>query len=117
MQVVAETEDWRRVVDPDGETTWMHRSILSGRRSAFTTDETVLRARAELDAPVEAIADAGIVLFLERCRTGWCRVEAQGYRGWVETGTLWGLYEEERAEARNGSAALSASLTRDTALR
>lgn len=117
MQVIAETEEWRRVVDPDGETTWMHRSILSGRRSAYTTDETVLRARAETDAPIEAVAEAGIVLSLERCRTGWCRVEAQGYRGWVETQTLWGLYEEERAEPANGSAALSASLTRDTALR
>jgi len=117
MQVVAETEEWRRVTDPDGETTWMHRSILSGRRSAYTLEETVLRARAEEDAPIEAVAEAGIVLFLERCRTGWCRVEAQGYRGWVETGTLWGLYPEEQGDNGNGSAALSGSLPRDTALR
>lgn len=117
MQVIAETEEWRRVVDPEGETTWMHRSILSGRRSAFTIDETILRARAEADAPIEAVAEAGIVLSLERCRTGWCRVEAQGYRGWVETATLWGLYEDERDDAPNSSGALSASLTRDTALR
>ncbi len=117
MQVIAETEEWRRVVDPEGETTWMHRSILSGRRSAFTADETILRARAEADAPIEAVAEPGIVLFLERCRTGWCRVEAQGYRGWVETHTLWGLYLDEQGESGNGSAALSGSLPRDTALR
>jgi uncharacterized protein YraI len=60
------------------------------------------------------------VLSLERCRTGWCRVEAQGHRGWVQTHTLWGVYPDERdpAEATpaDGSPALSASRAHDTAL-
>jgi SH3-like domain-containing protein len=33
VEVIAETPDWRRVRDPDGEVTWMHRSIQSGRRN------------------------------------------------------------------------------------
>ena len=121
MEVIAETQDWRRVRDPEGEVTWMHRSILSGRRSVVTTEETELRARAEDDAPLEAIADAGVVLSLERCRSGWCRVEGQGYRGWVDASHLWGVYSEERGDDHaadaNGIPNLSATLTRDTALR
>lgn len=121
MQVIAETENWRRVRDPEGEVTWMHRSILSGRRAAMTVEETVLRARAEDDAPIEAVADAGVILELDRCRTGWCRAEAGGYRGWVSTEGLWGVYPEERSSEgqadADGSPALSASLPRDTALR
>ena len=121
MQVIAETENWRRVRDPQGEVTWMHRSILSGRRAAVTREETVLRARAEDDSPIEAIAEPGVILELDRCRTGWCRAEAGGYRGWVSTDGLWGVYQEELStEGHNegdGSPALSASLARDTALR
>jgi len=120
MEVIAETPDWRRVRDPDGEVTWMHRSILSGRRSVWTRDETALHARDNDDSPVEAIAEPGVVLSLERCRTGWCRVEAQGYRGWARTGTLWGVYPEERSGGESGtgdgSAALSTTRPRDTAL-
>jgi SH3-like domain-containing protein len=121
MEVIAETPNWRRVRDPHGEVTWMHRRVLSGRRSVVTIEETVLRARADLDSAQEAIADAGVVLTLERCRAGWCRVEAQGFRGWAQALTLWGVYGDEQdassSHDTDGSAALSASLPRDTALR
>lgn len=121
MEVVAETPDWRRVRDPGGEVTWMHRSILSGRRSVYTIEETPLHARDNADSPVEAIAEPGVILSLERCRTGWCRVEAQGYRGWARTSTLWGVYPEERggeeAASGDGNPVLSTSPAHDTALR
>lgn len=120
MEVIAETPEWRRVRDPGGEVTWMHRSILSGRRSVYTLEDTPLYARDSETSSVEAIADPGVVLSLERCRTGWCRVEAQGYRGWARTGTLWGVYPHEldgsEAETGDGSAALSTTHPRDTAL-
>ena len=120
VEVIAETPEWRRVRDPGGEVTWMHRSILSGRRSVWTLDDTPLYARDRTGSSVEAIAGPGVVLSLERCRTGWCRVEAQGHRGWVETGTLWGVYPHELGAedgaTDDGSAALSTALARDTAL-
>tara|TARA_R110000868_G_scaffold13584_2_gene63179 strand:+ start:20981 stop:21541 length:561 start_codon:yes stop_codon:yes gene_type:complete len=121
MEVIAETPDWRRVRDPEGEVTWMHRSILSGRRSVITLEETPLRARAEIEAPAEAVAEAGVILMLERCRTGWCRVEAQGYRGWARADALWGVYASEQGDdnpvENDGNPALSGSSARDTALR
>ena len=120
MEVIAETPDWRRVRDPQGEVTWMHRSILSGRRSVYTLEETPLHARDSEGAAVEAVAEPGVVLSLERCRTGWCRVQAQGYRGWVQTHTLWGVYPDEldagSEGSDDGSAALSTALAHDTAL-
>jgi SH3-like domain-containing protein len=121
MEIIAETPSWRRVRDPEGVLTWMHKSLLSGRRSAVARQEAPLYARADLDAPQKAIADIGAVLSLERCRVGWCRVEAQGFRGWVQTHLLWGVYqnelEEDFRDEVDGSGNLSASLPRDTALR
>ncbi|TGY89169.1 hypothetical protein E5163_08585 [Marinicauda algicola] len=96
LEVVAETADWRRVRDPDGEETWMHRRVLSGRRSVRLLEAAVLRARPEPDAVIEAEAEPGAVLWLERCRAGWCRLEADGRRGWVPAASLWGVYAPER---------------------
>ena len=120
MEVIAETPDWRRVRDPEGEVTWMHRSILSGRRSVYTLEETTLHARDSDSSPIEAVAEPGVILSLERCRTGWCRVEAQGFRGWVRPHTLWGVYPQEldgeTGDDSDGNPALSPSVAHDTAL-
>lgn len=99
VQVVAETEDWRQVRDPEGETVWMHRRTLSGRRAVRALDQTALRARPEADAVEEATAEPGAVLWLERCRLGWCRVEADDLRGWAEAKALWGVYPHETGRA------------------
>lgn len=120
MEVIAETPDWRRVRDPEGEVTWMHRSILSGRRSVYTLEETTLHARDSDSSPIEAVAEAGVILSLERCRTGWCRVEGQGFRGWVRPHTLWGVYQQEldtgTGDETDGNPALSRPVAHDTAL-
>ena len=91
LRVTAEAPDWRRVEDPDGEVTWMHHSLLSGRRTVFVHEEIELRIRPDTEANIEAVAEAGAILELERCADGWCRLEAQGHHGWVEADTVWGL--------------------------
>jgi SH3-like domain-containing protein len=89
------------VRDPDGETTWMHRRTLSGRRAARALETVALRARPDPEAPVEGRAEEGAILWLERCRAGWCRLEAGGVRGWAAADALWGVYAWE---ARGGDA-------------
>jgi SH3-like domain-containing protein len=91
LRVTAEAPDWRRVEDPDGEVTWMHHSLLSGRRTVYAPGEIALHIRPDADSDIEAIADAGAILELERCAGGWCRLEAQGLHGWVEANAVWGL--------------------------
>jgi len=96
MQVVAETADWRRVRDPDGEEVWMHRRTLTGRRAVWTESETRLRARPDSESALIALVQPGAVLWLERCRQGWCRLESDNRRGWAPAAAFWGVYAEER---------------------
>ncbi|MEO1039181.1 MAG: SH3 domain-containing protein [Pseudomonadota bacterium] len=96
VEVIAETADWRQVRDIDGEETWMHRRTLSGRRAVSAIEEVFLQARPEADGAEEARVEAGAILWLERCRQGWCRLEAEGRRGWAPAGMFWGVYPWER---------------------
>jgi SH3-like domain-containing protein len=93
--IVAETPLWRRVEDPDGAQVWMHHALLTGRRSVIARTETDLRARADRDAALIARIETGAILSLERCRAGWCRLSADGRRGWAEAGAFWGVYADE----------------------
>jgi len=95
VQVVAETPDWRRVRDPDGAEVWMHRRLLSGRRAVRALAPADMLARPETDSALIARVESSAVLWLERCRAGWCRVEAGGRRGWVPAQGLWGVYADE----------------------
>jgi len=99
VQVVAETENWRRVMDPDGDLAWMHKRVLDGERAVIAMRDTPLRVRAGRDAEIEALAEAGAVLTLKHCEDGWCRVEAGGHAGWASAADLWGLNSDERATA------------------
>ncbi|WP_421789477.1 SH3 domain-containing protein [Hyphobacterium sp.] len=70
LRVTAEAPGWRRVEDPDGEVTWMHQSLLSGRRTVYIPVGTELRIRPDEEANIEAIVEPGAILDLERCAEG-----------------------------------------------
>lgn len=100
MQVVAETENWRRVRDPEGELVWVHRRVLDGRRTALAMADTLLLARPGDGADVRAVAAPGVILTIRGCRGDWRRVTAGDYTGWTLGETLWGAgCEEEGSEA------------------
>jgi len=120
LRITAEAPGWRRVEDPDGEVTWMHQSLLSGRRTVFIPGDVELHIRPDDDANIEALAEAGSILDLERCADGWCRFEAQGHHGWARAGAVWGIMASDLglSEADTDSlASLSASPPHDTAER
>jgi SH3-like domain-containing protein len=92
LQVVAEFENWRRVVDQDGAGGWVHYTLLSGVRTVLVEEDmTALHSGPEADAPVSAYAEAGVIARLGECVPDWCRISADGNRGWAETAALWGV--------------------------
>lgn len=98
LQVVGEFSNWRRVADRDGAGGWVHYTLLSGVRTVIVDqDMTALRSRPDPESPVSAYAEAGVIARLGECRHGWCRVNADGQRGWVEAAALWGVAPEDMA--------------------
>lgn len=90
--VTAEYGHWRRVVDREGVGGWIHYALLSGTRTVVVdADKVALRDRPLPDSPVRAYAEQGVIARLGDCEAGWCRISADGYRGWVPADTLWGL--------------------------
>ena len=99
VEIVAEYEQWRRVRDVDGSEGWVHKSLLSGRRSILVTGgvRTLYRRPDAASAP-ELRAEPGVVGRLVACDGGWCRVEIAGARGWLPRAHLWGVYADEVVE-------------------
>jgi SH3-like domain-containing protein len=100
VEITAEFENWRRIRDSEGSEGWVYHSLLSGRRTAVVTAKikdslTPLYDTADATSAVAARLEAGVVTNVKRCASGWCRVNGNGFDGWIEQQRLWGVYPDE----------------------
>jgi SH3-like domain-containing protein len=93
VQVVEESELWRRVIDPDGETGWAHSSVLSIQRTVMVLGPDIrdLRRTAGLEGRVVARLEPGVIAEFDRCDGEWCRIEVAGEVGWIPRTSIWGV--------------------------
>lgn len=109
VEILREFEHWRLIRDREGAEGWVHKAMLSGRRTALikgrpsqgnapsAASQEVLALLREPDAqsPVAARAKAGAQARLLSCRDAWCRIEIGGYKGYIARQSLWGVYPDE----------------------
>lgn len=95
LQIVAETRDWRRVCDGDGQLAWVHKRAIDGRRNVMnlTGAPVPVQDKAKVGAATEAYLAPGAIAELDQCRDDWCRLETTGLKGWAPAGQLWGTAE------------------------
>ena len=93
VQVVAETEEWRRVCVPEGGAVWVHKSMVDGRRMVRSPAGAPLPllSRPQTGARRTALMNPSAMASLDRCERGWCSINAGGARGWVAERGLWGV--------------------------
>ena len=92
VRVVAEVDQWRRVIDSTGTVGWVHQQMLSARRHGVVTGEIrTLRRDPSPAAVAVARLEPGVIGRLLECREGWCRMEAGGFRGWIARDDIWGV--------------------------
>lgn len=92
VQVVAETTEWRKICDPEGGVAWVHRSVVSSRRSAFNASdaEIPIRSAPSETASLRARLTPNAVVAMEDCEDGWCEVRVRRMHGFVRQRDVFG---------------------------
>ena len=97
LMITAEFDAWRKVCDWHGGVGWVHRSMLSGKRTVITTaSEVILRRKPSLKAPAVARTQSGVIARVISCKGKWCRIQAGGISGWGQRSALWGTLFNEK---------------------
>lgn len=101
VEVIAESDNWRRVRDSEGADGWVFHSLLSARRTVlvapwakgeervplYSSKSTSSRAVAELQS--------GVLGNIVTCDGSWCELSVDDYSGYAQQDQLWGVYRGE----------------------
>lgn len=101
VEITAEFDNWRRIRDSEGSEGWVWHSLLSGRRTGLVAPwakeaALPLRVRASSTERATARLEPKVLVEVRRCDGQWCRVEGDGFDGFIEQERLWGVYPGER---------------------
>jgi SH3-like domain-containing protein len=105
VEVLEEVDGWCKVREAGGTEGWVHKGLLSGRRTALVlpweikdgqqAPSATLREDDRESARPIAQVEAGVLAGIIACEGGWCRVSVGNYRGYIERSKLWGTYPNE----------------------
>jgi SH3-like domain-containing protein len=96
VQVLASYEVWRKVQDFEGAQGWVHKLMLSDRRTVIVTGAVRnLHGDPNPDSAVIARVEPGVVAVVAKCDPVWCEVSAGDYKGWLKQDEVWGLLPGE----------------------
>jgi len=102
VEVIAEFEQWRKIRDWQGTEGWVHETFLSAKRTAVVIGQRRrLRADPDDGSPALALLEPDVVGRLVSCphaQRNYCKLEVEGYQGWLRRDEFWGVYPNEFIE-------------------
>jgi len=101
LEIIAEYKTWRKVSDWEGTQGWVHQTMLSAKRSFIVTSATqTIIAKPERGARAVVRVQSGVSGRLIACPadTVMCRVNVEGFKGWLPRADFWGAIKGETFE-------------------
>lgn len=100
VEIVAEFELWRKIKDWKGSESWVHKSMLIGKRSVklITPGESNIYNEPDYNSKVIARAEEEVVGLVKKCPAGrdFCLINFDNsIEGWVPKSNLFGIYPNE----------------------
>lgn len=102
VEIIAEFELWRKIKDWQGSESWVHKSMLSGRRTVKVTTpgENNVYDKPDYQAGVIARVEDEVVGDVKKCsaESGFCLIKFASLEGWIPKSSLFGIYKNENID-------------------
>lgn len=99
VEIRAEFELWRKIKDWQGSESWVHKSMLSGKRSVkvVSPGENNIYNKADYKSKIIAKVEDEVVGEVMKCpaEKAFCLIKFGSIEGWVPKGNLFGVYADE----------------------
>lgn len=92
VKVIESFCNWRKIIDVDNHTGWVHASCLSAKRYIVIIDKNQKPLYHSFDnLKVKAFLKYNVRCKLLLCNSNWCKVSVESYQGWINKSGIWGL--------------------------
>ena len=102
VEVVAEFELWRKIKDWQGSESWVHKSMLAGRRTVKVTTlgENNIYDKADYQSKVIARVEDEVIGDVKTCPAegNFCLIRFSSIEGWIPKSSLFGIYKNENID-------------------
>jgi SH3-like domain-containing protein len=90
VKQIDKKENWRRIVDLDNNSGWIHWRMLKKPNSIIILKNKVLFKKPTNYSKPLARLEKGRLLRVKECEENWCYVTTDDYSGWIKTNDVWG---------------------------
>ena len=93
LKVVAEFNNWRKVITFSKISGWVHTQLLSSLRTGLITKTTFLKKIPSNSSNSLAKLLPNLLIKVRDCKKKWCKIEIvkkKKFIGWVKKETIWG---------------------------
>ena len=93
LKVVAEFNNWRKVITFSKISGWVHTQLLSSLRTGLITKTTFLKKIPSNSGNSLAKLLPNLLINVKKCQKKWCKIEIvkkKKFVGWVQKQTIWG---------------------------
>ncbi len=102
VQITAEFELWRKIKDWQGTESWMHKSMLSGKRTAkiITPGQNNIYDKPNYQSKIIAKVEDEVVGEIIKCPkdSQFCLIKFNNIEGWVAKNNIFGVFSDEIIE-------------------
>ena len=90
LKVIDKKENFRRIIDHKNNNGWIHISQLKKAKSLIALEKKIIfKKPSKFSKPIIKI-EKGRLLLVKKCEIQWCKIQTEGFIGWVNVENLWG---------------------------
>ena len=89
--ILDKSETWRKIMDFDNNSGWIHISQLSKKKSGINKKEnSIIYKKPTIYSKPLARLESGRLLLISKCKKKWCKVKTGNFNGWILKKNIWG---------------------------
>ena len=89
--ILDKSETWRKIMDFENNSGWIHISQLSKKKSAINIkNNSIIYKKPTIYSKPIAKLETGRLVLIKKCKVKWCKITSGGFVGWIVENSLWG---------------------------